>query len=59
MKKLKECRFVKAMFNKNGSGSYSARVNLPIPWITSMGIDQNNKDLSITFDGEKIIIEKR
>ena len=59
MKKLKECRFVKAMYLKNGSGSMSARVNLPIPWITEMGISPDQKDLAITFDGEKIIIEKR
>lgn len=59
MKSLKECRFVKMLFTKSGSGSISPRITLPSTWIREMGITREEREVSITFDGKKIIIEKR
>lgn len=57
--KLKECRFVKMLFTKSGSGSISPRLSFPSTWIRDMGITPDDREVAITFDGNKIIIEKR
>lgn len=59
MANLKECRFVKMLFTKSGSGSIMPRLSLPNTWVKDMGLDQDSRDIAITFDGNKITIEKR
>ncbi len=39
-------------------GSKRASLGLPMPWLEQMGIDENSRDVKISFDGEKIIIVK-
>ena len=53
-----EIRKVNVIFNKNGRGFLSTKINIPVPWVRAMGITENNKELNLKFDGEKIIIEK-
>jgi len=43
---------------KAGSGSTTFRATLPAVWIREMGLNENNRELTLTFDGKRIIIEK-
>lgn len=50
------------MINKAGGGSgkntVNYRVSLPAPWMQQMGITEEDREVILSFDGEKIIIEK-
>ena len=39
-------------------GSKTYKTSLPSSWIKAMGLDENNKDVEISFDGKRITIEK-
>ncbi len=55
---MEEKRELNISFNKSGSGSYTPRISLPATWIKEMGIDTDNRKVSVTFKDGKIIIEK-
>ena len=55
---MEEKRELNISFNKSGSGSYTPRISLPATWINEMGIDKENRKVSVTFKDGKIIIEK-
>ena len=55
---MSEKRKAKLIINKSGSGSLTTRATLPISWIKEMGLNENERDLILEFDGEKIIIIK-
>lgn len=46
-------------FNKNGQGRIGTKVTLPLNWIQSMGISEEDNKAKISFDGKKITLEKR
>ena len=50
------------MINKVGGnaskGSLNYRVSIPTPWMQEWGISENDREVKLSFDGEKIIIEK-
>lgn len=48
----------KVTFNKSGSGSITGRVVLPAAYLEILGITESERDINITLDGSKIIIEK-
>ena len=52
-----EQRSLKINKTRGGSGSISFRISLPTSWIKAMGLDVNPHTI-VTFDGEKIVIEK-
>ena len=52
-----EQRPLKIGQTKSGSGSISFRISLPAKWIKAMELDVNPQAI-VTFDGDKIIIEK-
>lgn len=52
-----EQRPLKINRTKGGSGSISFRISLPTSWIKAMELDNDNQAI-VTFDGDKIIIEK-
>ena len=52
-----EQRQLKINKTKGGSGSISFRISLPTSWIKAMELDVNPQAI-VTFDGEKIVIEK-
>ena len=41
-----------------GKNAMNCRVSLPTKWIKEMGINEENRNITISFDGEKIVIEK-
>ncbi len=55
---MEEKRELNISFNKSGSGSYTPRISLPATWIKEMGIDTDNRKVSVMFKDGKIIIEK-
>ena len=52
-----EQRRLKINKTKGGSGSISFRISLPTSWIKAMELDVNPQAI-VTFDGERIVIEK-
>lgn len=57
-----EERKAKVTFNKSGGtaskGGVTNRITVPTSWIKSMGITPEDRKVTLTFDGEKIIIKK-
>ena len=57
-----EERVAKMIFNKSGGtagkGAYTTRVTIPSSWSKAMGITNQDRDVKISFDGEKVVIEK-
>lgn len=53
-----EQRKATMIVNKSGSGSTSFRATLPSSWIREMGLDEEARDLKLSFDGKRISIEK-
>jgi hypothetical protein len=55
-------RKLKISFNKSGGtagkGGVTTRVTLPKTWIDKMEITQEEREVTVTFDGEKIIITR-
>lgn len=52
----------RVIFNKSGGtagkGGITNRITIPTKWIKEMGITEEQREVNISFDGEKIIIEK-
>ena len=53
-------KVLKVNFNKGGNAGYSAKITLPITWVRQLGLDQDNREVKVTFLAKegKIIIEK-
>ena len=54
---MTETKAMKVIFNKNGKGNYSTKINLSFIWLKKMGISEDMRDVQVTFDGKRIIIE--
>lgn len=58
-----EVREAKVIFNKSGGtsgqGGFTTRVTIPISWIKQLEISPEEREITISFDGKKIIIEKK
>ncbi len=56
-------RNIRLIVNNSGGtsskGSKTYRVTIPNNWIERLGLNENRRDLSIAFDGEKIIISPK
>lgn len=48
----------KISYRKSGSGSLTPSITLPITWLRSMGIDENNRNIEVMFKDDKIILKK-
>lgn len=55
---MEEKRELNISFSKSGNGYYTPRISLPPNWINEMGIDKENRKVSVTFKDGKIVIEK-
>jgi len=55
----KETRELNLIANKGGSGSVGFKLSVPKSWATAIGVDLNNRTVTASFDGDKIIISKR
>lgn len=48
----------KVTFNKSGKGSTSARLTIPVALLELLKITENERDVEITFEDGKLIVEK-
>lgn len=48
----------KITFNKSGSGSKSARLNIPVAFIELLNINENDREVDISFSDGKLVIKK-
>ena len=55
-------KIAKVIFNRSGgtagSGGITNRITIPTKWIKEMGITEEQREVNISFDGEKIMITK-
>ena len=60
---MNETRILRCLINKaggnSGAGSKTYRTTLPATWMKELGVSEHDRELELTFDGEKIIIRKR
>lgn len=54
-----EKRTLKIQYAKGGSGSKTTRLTIPITWIKEMGISEENREVEVSFDNGKIVIQKK
>ncbi|MDU1018236.1 MAG: AbrB/MazE/SpoVT family DNA-binding domain-containing protein [Clostridium perfringens] len=56
-----ETRNMKVMFAKAGGNagkdSMVTRISLPKAWVNELGLNKDNRDVKMSFDGEKIVID--
>lgn len=57
-----ETRPLRCMINKAGGNagkeSLNYKLSIPSAWAAAMGITKDSRELAVTFDGSKIVIEK-
>lgn len=53
-----EKRELKVSFGKSGNG-IGAKLTLPIPFLRKLGITQEERDIELTFDEERQVLEIR
>ena len=52
-------KFVKKVsFKKGGTGHKSCNIILPPEWVKEMGVTESERDVEISFQGDKITIRK-
>lgn len=60
---MNETRILRCLINKaggnSGAGSKTYRTTLPSAWMKEMNVTESDRELELTFDGEKIIIRKK
>ncbi|MBC6003389.1 MAG: AbrB/MazE/SpoVT family DNA-binding domain-containing protein [Paraclostridium sp.] len=58
---MKEKRDLNIMFAKSGSGGKTTRLTLPMKWIKSMDITEDERSVEVIYDDEdkSIIIKKK
>ena len=50
MMNLKEERSATLIVNQSGRGSSTFRATLPATWVRKMGLNENERDLTLEFD---------
>lgn len=53
-----EKRQINMMFQKGGSGSVTTRLAIPKTWVDKMGVTQDEREVIVEFDGERITVRK-
>lgn len=51
-------RTTRVQFGKNGQGYVTNRITLPVPWVKELGITEEEREVKIILEDDKIIIEK-
>ncbi|HBJ79742.1 MULTISPECIES: AbrB/MazE/SpoVT family DNA-binding domain-containing protein [Fusobacterium] len=54
-----EERILKIIFNKDGHGNYTNKISLPKGWIEQMKVTQEEREVIVKFEDNKITIEKK
>lgn len=60
---MKDSRVLKVLFNKSssaaGKNSYSPKLSIPKIWLDDMNINPDEREVNLTYENKKIIIEKK
>lgn len=56
-KPIKEVRILKVALCSKGN-SYYPKMQFPKAWTEKLGVTEEDKEVKVSFDGKKIIIEK-
>jgi hypothetical protein len=54
-----EKRTLRIIFTKSGSGSISPKINIPMKWIRELGITEDDREVILEFDKDRIILIKK
>lgn len=54
-----EIRKANILFNKNGHGSLTTRITLPVPFVKELGFTGNDREALIILEKNQIIIRKK
>ena len=61
-KNISETRTLRCIVSKAGGNagttSLNYKISIPSAWAAALGVSLEDRELKVTFDGEKIIIEK-
>lgn len=61
-KNISETRTLRCIVGKAGgnagTNSLNYKISIPSAWAAALGVSLEDRELKLTFDGEKIIIEK-
>ena len=62
-KRKPESRTLKVIFSKAGGNAsknaISNKLSLPSKWVSEMGLTKSKRTVKVTYDGDRIIIEKK
>lgn len=53
-----EERKTNIQFAKTGRGSTTTRITLPVPWVKQLGLTQDDREVTIILEQDRIIIKK-
>ena len=53
-----EERKAKILFNKTGNNSVTTRITLPVTWVRDLGATAEDREVTLCFKNNKIIIKK-
>jgi len=59
MTKSKEARLLISKSGGKRGGATMFRVSIPADWAHEMGLDEENREIEMHFDGETISIKKK
>lgn len=54
-----EIRNANILFNKNGHGSLTTRITLPVPFVRELGFNEDDREALIICEENQIIIRKK
>ena len=55
---MTEIKKLNVSIRKNGNGYQSSSIFLPKKWLDQMNVTKEEREVKVSFDGNKIIIEK-
>lgn len=62
-KRNPESRTLKVIFSKAGGNAsknaISNKISIPNKWVSEMGMTKSKRNVKVTYDGDRIIIEKK
>ena len=58
MEKKTDKIFFEPKINKSGQGEYACKLYIAKSWLKKMGITSKNREVDVTFDGDRVIIER-
>lgn len=53
-----ETRILRLIYSKSGAGNITPKLTLPVKWTKELGLTTEEREVEVTYDGDKIIIKK-